>query len=778
AGDTMQKLFSNLASLKLTVILVLLIGVVLSAGTIVESMRGAEAAKAVYEASWFYALLAAFSVNVGCALIDRWPRNRWRIGFAITHLSMLLILAGALVTLVAKTEGQMPIWEGEQSNSILRGQPGHEAPPITLPFAIRLDAFELDTYPGTGMPMQYRSRVRVVAGSSETPGIIEMNKPLSHGGYSFFQSSYRIEEGRRATILSVSHDPGQPIVFVGYTLLVAGMIVVFATRLIQFRMAAAQPPASLPGLPSLPVLALALAAATLLAPFSAHALEVPDAATIEKLRVLPVQHDGRTMPFDTQAREALRKVTGRSSWPGVDHVAMAAGWTFDAQGWQGAPIVNVGGAAMARAAGLAPGTRYASFAQLLASQAFRQASAAAHEAEHEHEGKKPSNLDKDVLKLEGRLETLYGYFQGQAIHPFPTPDAKGAWRAAKGLRSAAELASVPDRVRASGAPPHYPDAKAIAREITYNTWRPGRIAWLLLLPAAIAAGLSVGDRRVRLRPVAAALLVAGFAAMTWGIALRWQIAGRVPASNMYESMLFLGWGVGLFGVVAVLLRQRLLLSNAAGMGALAMMLVDLLPMDPFIHPMMPVLSGTPWLAIHVPIIVVSYSVLAMATGLAHLVVGVEIFAPKRRDLSARWSELLYWYIHVGSILLIAGILTGSIWAASSWGRYWGWDPKEVWSLVAFLAYMAILHARFDEQIREFGVAICSIAAFWTILMTYLGVNYVLASGLHSYGFGSSSLLQSMTIVAAVEIAFLAWGWRARKARKSAGGGLTLPVARG
>jgi cytochrome c-type biogenesis protein CcsB len=272
--------------------------------------------------------------------------------------------------------------------------------------------------------------------------------------------------------------------------------------------------------------------------------------------------------------------------------------------------------------------------------------------------------------------------------------------------------------------------------------------------------------------------VGGFAAMTWGIATRWQIAGRVPASNMYESMLFLGWGVGLFGVVALALRQRLLVANAAGLGALAMMLVDLLPMDPFIHPMMPVLSGTPWLAIHVPIIVVSYSVLAMATGLAHLVVGVEIFAPARRDLSARWGQLLYWYLHVGSILLITGILTGSVWAASSWGRYWGWDPKEVWSLVAFLAYMAILHARFDEQIQAFGVAVASIAAFWTILMTYLGVNFVLASGLHAYGFGSSSLLQSMALVGAAEIAFLGLGWRARKGRESAGAGATLPVAGG
>ncbi len=135
----------------------------------------------------------------------------------------------------------------------------------------------------------------------------------------------------------------------------------------------------------------------------------------------------------------------------------------------------------------------------------------------------------------------------------------------------------------------------------------------------------------------------------------------------------------------------------------------------------------------------------------------------------RWSQLLYWYTHVGSILLIAGILTGSIWAASSWGRYWGWDPKEVWSLVAFLAYMAILHARFDQQIAEFGVAVSSIAAFWTILMTYLGVNFVLASGLHSYGFGSSSLVTIMAGIALVELLFLGAGWAAVRRRQAAGG---------
>ncbi len=139
--------------------------------------------------------------------------------------------------------------------------------------------------------------------------------------------------------------------------------------------------------------------------------------------------------------------------------------------------------------------------------------------------------------------------------------------------------------------------------------------------------------------------------------------------------------------------------------------------------MPPVLSGTPWLAIHVPIIMVSYSTFAIATFLAHLVrSGVAALrAPARgRAGDERGTSSLYWYMHVGSILLIAGILTGSIWAASSWGRYWGWDPKEVWSLVAFLAYMAILHARIDGQIGSFGVARGRIVAFWTILMTYLG----------------------------------------------------------
>ena len=106
-------------------------------------------------------------------------------------------------------------------------------------------------------------------------------------------------------------------------------------------------------------------------------------------------------------------------------------------------------------------------------------------------------------------------------------------------------------------------------------------------------------------------------------------------------------------------------------------------------------------------------------------------------------------------------------AASSWGRYWGWDPKEVWSLVAFLAYMAILHARLDRMIGMFGVAAISIIAFQTILMTYLGVNFVLTTGMHSYGMGDSPVLSWMAGTALAEAVFLAWGTTAYR-RHSAG----------
>jgi cytochrome c-type biogenesis protein CcsB len=345
---------------------------------------------------------------------------------------------------------------------------------------------------------------------------------------------------------------------------------------------------------------------------------------------------------------------------------------------------------------------------------------------------------------------------GEAVLPVPSGQGHvgAAWHPPTPAGTAA-LLSLAKGPRLEG----WPSPSDVEREITYNQARPARLAWLVLV-LSLALSLAAWRWRSRALDVAAfAALAAGFGVMTWGIATRWAIGDRIPAANMYESMLFLAWGVGLFAVVAfAVLRSRLLVVNASAMAALTMLLIDLLPMDGFIRPVPPVLSGTPWLAIHVPLTMVGYSVLALALFIAHLQLAYTAFAPRRTETIGKMYDLLYWYIHVGNILLVAGILTGSIWAAESWGRYWGWDPKEVWSLVAFLAYMAILHAKVEGLIGRFAVAATSILAFQTILMTYLGVNYVLGTGLHSYGFGDSPIVAWMVAAALVEIAFIGGCW--------------------
>jgi cytochrome c-type biogenesis protein CcsB len=746
----MRAFIARFASLRVTVTLIVLLLLVLAAGTIVESGRGAEAAlRLVYAAPWFYALLAVFALNLACSLVHLWPWGGRRVGYALVHGSMLVVLAGALATELGKTEGNLFIWEGESASDV-RGRstsPTVEPPVVvTLPFALHLDAFEIDYYEGTRRPAQFRSRVTVKEAGRETKATIEMNRELAYGGYRFFQSSYQETPGRDRTILSVSKDPGEDVVFLGYYGLVIGMIVVLATRIAERRRASR--PAVAAGL-----LALALGPLAA-APVRAETVPpLPPAADVEVLRRLPVQHDGRVMPFDTLAREAVWNVTGKRSVWGVDPVAMTVAWALDPRAWIVQPIVPVRDARLAAEIGLPAGARWSSFEALAGNPRLLQILDAARQAEQQERPLTP--LQKAAQKVEGRLLWMQQILDHRALRFSPSAKPGEAWTVPEHLHSAAEFRALADASPAAGRI----SPEAVDTELLYNRTRPTRLAWWILTLSLLLSIAALALDRRGLDLAAGALLLAGFAVMSGGIWLRWHVAGRIPASNMYESLLFLGWGVGLFALVAtVFLRNRLVILNAAAGSAVTMALTDLLPIDRFVHPMPPVLAGTYWLAIHVPIIMVGYAVLALGVVVAHMQIGTQAFLPSRRSLALKMADLQYWYIHVGSILLVTGILTGSMWAASSWGRYWGWDPKEVWSLVAFLAYMAILHARAERLISDFGVAAWSIGAFQTILMTYLGVNFVLASGLHSYGFGDSSVVLWMLVVALAEAAFVAVAW--------------------
>ena len=171
-SDTkMNALIRKFASLKITVCLLVLLLVALSAGTIVESRySAADAGRYVYGATWFRALLTVFAINLTCSIIALWPWGRNRIGYVITHGSMLVILAGALTTEMLKTEGVLPIWEGEASSSV-RARSGGPETILTLPFSVHLDSFEIVYYQGTHRPAQFRSRVTVMdAGAQHLRG--------------------------------------------------------------------------------------------------------------------------------------------------------------------------------------------------------------------------------------------------------------------------------------------------------------------------------------------------------------------------------------------------------------------------------------------------------------------------------------------------------------------------------------------------------------------------------------------------------------------------------
>ena len=750
----MKKLLALLASLKLAVILLVLLLVGLAAGTIIESRVGVEVAgRVVYYAPWFLGLEALFAVNVIASIVAYFPWGRFRIGYLVTHASLVLILAGALVTYFCKTEGTLGLWEGTSGNVIEQVENGTVVAHHTLPFSVYLTSFTVDHYQGTMRPAGFRSQVVISEpeGGKSWPAAIWMNNPLSVKGYRIFQSSYQQQNGRQASIFSVSNDPGQPIVFAGYGLLVLGMCIVFGTRVRARQRAAAARDAAASQRPS--KAAAGVAAALALAFAGSARAAGPE---VEALRRLPVQHDGRTMPFDTFAREAVWNVTGARAWNGEDPVETLGGWLAQPQGAAMAPVLSIGSADLASAIGL-PGERYASLNQVASSPEFRRMMGEIQAAEQRDEPRR--GVLADAEKLLERAQRMQDIVNGMPAAPIPSnAPPVGKWKPAPtpGLPGLLAVAQGP---RLEG----WPSAAAVEREITYNSVRPTRVAWVVLVLALVASVAGWRLRRRALDVAAAVLLFAGFGVMTWGIGMRWAVAGRVPAANMYESLLFLAWGVGLFALVAfVFIRNRLLVVNASAGAALTMALTDLLPIDGFIHPIAPVLSGTPWLAIHVPIIMVSYAVLALGVIIAHMQIAFGALAPRREDLIAKMADLNYWYMLAGSILLIAGILTGSIWAASSWGRYWGWDPKEVWSLVAFLAYMAILHGRVDRILGRFGVAAVGIIAFQTILMTYLGVNYVLGTGLHAYGFGNSPIVKWMVLVAAAETAFLVWGWAAHR----------------
>ena len=237
--------------------------------------------------------------------------------------------------------------------------------------------------------------------------------------------------------------------------------------------------------------------------------------------------------------------------------------------------------------------------------------------------------------------------------------------------------------------------------------------------------------------IATVVTIIAFLGNTAGILMRWVESyqmgiGHAPLSNLYESLVFFAWSIALLYIfIEWKYKNRVFgtLSTALACGVMAY--ASLKPDQ--IQPLIPALKSN-WLIAHVFTCFIGYASFAIAFGISLLYLLRRFGGPamlERLPADSLLDELTHQLVMFGFIFLSAGIITGSVWANSAWGRYWGWDPKETWSLITWFVYAGLLHARFMRGWQGTRIAVLSIVGFLAVLFTYFGVNYL--PGLHSYG---------------------------------------------
>jgi ABC-type transport system involved in cytochrome c biogenesis permease subunit len=299
-------------------------------------------------------------------------------------------------------------------------------------------------------------------------------------------------------------------------------------------------------------------------------------------------------------------------------------------------------------------------------------------------------------------------------------------------------------------------ADLIAVEMAYYRWRPFTWSWVIAAGALVAAAFAL---RAGAGPAARRwawwLLLAAALAAALGLAARTVIGGMGAVTNLYETLVFVGFVCAVLGLIFGWKGSPLYLVAGATGATLCALIGDAIPPEQgrALGPLMPVLRNRFWLWTHVKIIVASYAAFLLAWVIGNIVL-VRAWR-QRRPVAAAEAQICYRCIQVGLVLLIAGTLLGGAWAAESWGRFWGWDPKEVFALVAILVYLIPLHLRYAGVVGPTGIAAWSVLGFLSVVMSWYGVNFLLGAGLHAYAFGSGG--QHIVLpLCALQVLWTAW----------------------
>ncbi|MEC5394373.1 c-type cytochrome biogenesis protein CcsB [Bergeyella sp. RCAD1439] len=721
------------------------------------------------------------------------------------------------------------------------------------PFALKLDDFVMETYPGSSSPSAYESHVQIIDEGKQTPYKIYMNNVLNHKGYRFFQASF--DQDQRGTHLSVNHDWwGTLITYIGYFLLFVSMFVIFFWKGTHFwklnsmlrNLNKKKTVTVLALLMSLGIgaqkiethgthdgsrdhqkiteqpaegmhrhadgtlhadsahkteekvkseaksqnsVARSMAAMRVISPEEAIARNKISKEHAEKFGYLLVQnYEGRIVPLNTQALDVLRKLYKRDKFydSKKDKYLTAEQWFLsvntDAPSWAMVPMIKIGdkGGEELRRKTKANEDGYTSLMNLFPSDGNGNLRYVLEEDYQEAFAKKPaeqSNYDKEVIKVNERVQIFNEFFSGQLMRIVPVKnDPNSTWH------SWLDKNFEPDMEAQNVMGPYFSSVldaqqsgnwakadKELEKLSQYQqTWGknvvPAKskvdlevfmnkvdINFKLLIFYTFIGGLLVLLGFIELfRPnkmlnkIIKGLIAVGcigYVLQFFGLIGRWYISGHAPWSNGYEAIVFISW-VGITAGLVLYKNANALIPASGFMVAVIMMgfAHGGSALDPQITPLVPVLKSY-WLIIHVAIITASYGFFGLSFVIAVLCLIFYILADKnnfKRHNESTIKELTIvseMSLTIGLYALTVGTFLGGIWANESWGRYWSWDPKETWAFISVMVYAFVLHMRLVPGLRgRWAFHVASMVSISSIIMTYFGVNYYL-SGLHSYAAG-------------------------------------------
>jgi len=639
---------------------------------------------------------------------------------------------------------------------------------ISLPFAIKLNDFQLVRYPGSKSPSSFASEVTLIdtLSSIKKDYRIYMNNILKYQGFRFYQSSYDTDEG--GTILSVNHDHwGMMVTYFGYFLMIAGMAWSLIASGTRFRALSKMKSKSLK---TILILILALGGSVTTYAQNQKRTEVPLEQAKSFGELVVQDNTGRFEPVNTLASEVIRKISKKSTIDGLNAEQVFLSMIIDPQNWEATPIIKVGNPDLIREIG--GSGKYASFANFLDARGQYKLGKKVQDAY----SRKPANrtaYDKEIIAVDERVNISYMIFTGEFLKLFPDPkDSNHAWYNPKEsiqvqgedslvIKKSILMLSQAMKSHDYDSADMYingikkyqnvygkdvmPSASKIKTEILYNNINifkklfPYYLLIGFILIIALVAKIITPNMSIKwLFRIAFAVLSVAFLMHTIGLGARWYIAGRAPWSNGFESMTYVAWACLLAGFLFTR-KSKFALAATSILAGLTLFVAHLSWMNPEITNLVPVLKSY-WLTIHVAIITGSYGFLALAAILGMISLSLMILKNKKNEVRidstvvelSRISEMT---MIIGLYSLTIGTILGGVWANESWGRYWGWDPKETWALVSVLVYSFVLHMRYIPGLKSiFTFNIASVWAYGSIIMTYFGVNYYLA-GLHSYAQG-------------------------------------------